>query len=316
VNNDPDFDDSVCDGSLADCETTLLNSVSTSSAAANSLPFTYQELRNRVDAYTSRDPNTFPIHMTEFGYFDSIGNSNVVTGLFTADVYATALEEGADSVHFLEMSAAPFLSDSGSLTRGPAFRASQVLDQFFDSGDEMIDTTSSSSNLKVHAVRQVDGTVAVMLINLLTGAGNDANVTLNIQGTPLDDSGTQWLYSGAGGSAPVQSSVSGLGNSFTYNIAPRSLVVLLIPAIELDGDFNGDGTVDAADYVVWRKTDGTPEGYDAWRANFGQTAGSGSSSSPAVPEPATAVLLILAALLLHFRNRRRTVNSFKSPLAV
>ena len=30
------------------------------------------------------------------------------------------------------------------------------------------------------------------------------------------------------------------------------------------GDFNGDGTVDAADYVVWRKTDGTPLGYDTW----------------------------------------------------
>ena len=44
----------------------------------------------------------------------------------------------------------------------------------------------------------------------------------------------------------------------------------------LPGDFNHDGTVDAADYIVWRKTDGTPAGYNTWRANFGQPAGSGS----------------------------------------
>jgi hypothetical protein len=310
VDNEPsDFNfNYTCDSGLAACEANLLSSVANSSSAANSLPFTYQELRNRVDAYTSRDPNTFPIHMTEFGYFDNIGDSNIVTGLFAADVYATALKEGADSVHFLEMSAAPFLSDTGSLTRGPAFRASQVLDQFFDSSDEMIKTTSSSSDLKVHAIRQADGTVAVMLINLLAGEGNDASVTLNIQGALLEDTGTQWLYTGAGGSAPVESSVVGLGNSFTYTIAPRSLAVLLIPAAT--GDYNGDGMVDAADYIVWRKTDGMQSGYDTWRAHFGQSfsfVGTGSGASATadnVPEPATIVLLSFATAGFRFRRGR------------
>ena len=71
----------------------------------------------------------------------------------------------------------------------------------------------------------------------------------------------------------------------------------------LPGDFNNDGTVDAADYVVWRKTDGTQTGYDAWRANFGASLGPGSGSagyplgasaqplSAAVPEPSAVVLL-------------------------
>ena len=31
---------------------------------------------------------------------------------------------------------------------------------------------------------------------------------------------------------------------------------------ELPGDFNHDGTVDAADYVVWRKTEARCAGYD------------------------------------------------------
>jgi hypothetical protein len=74
------------------------------------------------------------------------------------------------------------------------------------------------------------------------------------------------------------------------------------------GDFNGDGVVDAADYVVWRKTDGTPEGYDTWRAHFGETLGAGAaatgSASAAVPEPTSRLSLILGMLAIFFRWRR------------
>jgi hypothetical protein len=37
-------------------------------------------------------------------------------------------------------------------------------------------------------------------------------------------------------------------------------------------DFNGDGKVNSADYVLWRKNGGTQSEYNAWRANFGQSA--------------------------------------------
>jgi hypothetical protein len=83
----------------------------------------------------------------------------------------------------------------------------------------------------------------------------------------------------------------------------------------LPGDFNHDGTVDAADYVDWRKIDGTQTGYDAWRANFGRALSVGSGSvgyplgasaetlSAAVPEPATRALF--AAIGIFFFNPRR-----------
>jgi hypothetical protein len=72
------------------------------------------------------------------------------------------------------------------------------------------------------------------------------------------------------------------------------------------GDYNNNGTVDAADYVLWR--DGgplanevadpnvvSPADYDEWRARFGNTmAGGRGSSLSAVPEPAS-ILLLLAA---------------------
>jgi autotransporter-associated beta strand protein len=75
----------------------------------------------------------------------------------------------------------------------------------------------------------------------------------------------------------------------------------------IPGDYNHDGRVDAADYVVWRKTGiNGPQGYNDWRTHFGQTAGSGSGANAnvAAPEPATLVLLMFAAVAWCLRQRR------------
>jgi hypothetical protein len=77
------------------------------------------------------------------------------------------------------------------------------------------------------------------------------------------------------------------------------------------GDYNGDGKVDAADYVVWRKNPaahgGDPGGYNAWRINFGATSGGvGALSAYAVPETAGAALMTFVVLgcgLMPRRNR-------------
>jgi hypothetical protein len=83
-------------------------------------------------------------------------------------------------------------------------------------------------------------------------------------------------------------------NSLSGHIVNNQFV-----APDLFGDYNGDGTVDAADYVAWRKTDGTQYGYNSWRAYFGETIGSGagndSTASSGVPEPASLALFLLAA---------------------
>jgi hypothetical protein len=98
--------------------------------------------------------------------------------------------------------------------------------------------------------------------------------------------------------------IDGIGVTYTadYGASSLNLTVVAAPAaltIQSRGDFNDDGIVNAADYIVWRKTlnttvppttgaDGNGDGivdqadYHVWRANFGRTApGSerGSSSS-------------------------------------
>jgi hypothetical protein len=75
----------------------------------------------------------------------------------------------------------------------------------------------------------------------------------------------------------------------------------------LAGDFNGDGGVDAADYIRWRKTGGTQMQYNTWRTNFGRTSGSGGGTS--VPEPTGLLALVIALSLWCGTASRRFPSS-------
>jgi hypothetical protein len=77
---------------------------------------------------------------------------------------------------------------------------------------------------------------------------------------------------------------------------------VVVSTTVIPGDYNFDGTVDAADYVMWRKTDGTQMGYDIWRAHFGRKVGGGPTSNTTVPEPAAALLLVLGAAVGYRRT--------------
>lgn len=69
--------------------------------------------------------------------------------------------------------------------------------------------------------------------------------------------------------------------------------IVKIPTLE--GDYNSDGVVDAADYTVWRdgnSPDDTQAGYDVWAANYGA---SNQPAAASVPEP-TSVLILLSMI--------------------
>lgn len=111
----------------------------------------------------------------------------------------------------------------------------------------------------------------------------------------------------------VNVTIDGFAFIQTSNIYPNMDLLDLYTQEEMDagilpqapdGDYNGDGTVNAADYTVWRdggSPDDTQAGYDLWQANFGN---SGSGSGSAVPEPASLGLLLAAVGMLLFRYRR------------
>lgn len=100
-------------------------------------------------------------------------------------------------------------------------------------------------------------------------------------------------------------------------------VVAPPPLPGVPGDYNDDGIVNAADYVVWRKakqlgladlpndndaagTIGTAE-YTLWRTNFGQTSGGSGAfvGGGAVPEPGGAVLALFGCIGVSVARRKR-----------
>jgi hypothetical protein len=80
-----------------------------------------------------------------------------------------------------------------------------------------------------------------------------------------------------------------------------NLAVFALP----NGDYNEDGVVDAADYVVWRKSGGGEPAYDAWRENFGTGLGSAFGQGSSVPEPMSWVLFASGLLSLACRRTPR-----------
>jgi hypothetical protein len=184
------------------------------------------------------------------------------------------------------------------------FHGIQAFSHIAQSGAEFVNTTSSNGNIEVHSTRLPDGRVGLLIANLNSSGASSVNV--NVTGGVLAQSGTTWLY-GVNQTTPLQTSLpSGLGNAFSVSVPYQSILTVLI---DTAGDFNGNGVVDAADYVVWRKglgTTFTQPDYDTWRTHFGQTAGSGlgANANVTVPEPTSLLLLVLATSCAFLRIAR------------
>lgn len=146
------------------------------------------------------------------------------------------------------------------------------------------------------------GNLFVSLQAGFTLGANDSFEILDVVGTRTGQ------FSGLGEGALV-GSFGGRDLFITY-AADDGNDVALFTASDLPGDFNHDGAVDAADYVLWRKSPiqhgGNPGGYDTWHANFGTAAGAGGSpvAAPAVPEPAGFILVCIVAMAAMASGRR------------
>ncbi|MCA9186567.1 MAG: hypothetical protein KDA99_13155, partial [Planctomycetales bacterium] len=89
-----------------------------------------------------------------------------------------------------------------------------------------------------------------------------------------------------------------------------------LPSASLAGDYNGNGSVDAADYTVWKDNFGSTSALDAdgngngtvdaadytiWKDNFGNIAGAAANVA-SVPEP-SSIAIALLSLLFGYRLR-------------
>ncbi len=129
------------------------------------------------------------------------------------------------------------------------------------------------------------------------------------------------LSAGSLSGSPTLGQTPALASNLAWDLdaVGNQLVLSVVPS--LAGDYNTNGTVDAGDYAVWRKTagqqghgllaDGTGNGtVDAddlavWQANFGATSAAGLSATVAVPEAASTILLLSATIFAPFARRKQ-----------
>jgi hypothetical protein len=135
-----------------------------------------------------------------------------------------------------------------------------------------------------------------------TNTGNGRDIAWDAAGNLYYVSSGQGLYRELSPGGHTTTTLTWNGTTYTFDSQSTNA--------SLTGDYNGDGKVDAADYVLWRKNPanfgGDPAGYNAWRGNFGAGGpGAGSSLGGAsVPEP-SSIALVAFGLIALVGGRRR-----------
>jgi hypothetical protein len=112
------------------------------------------------------------------------------------------------------------------------------------------------------------------------------------------------------------------GNLAGFNAGIIDAILVKLDAVDAPGDYNRDGVVDTADYVVWRRQLGTsgpqgdgtgwdgahltgrPDGivddhdFAFWKANFGAAYDTGAIANVAAPEPSMWFLVFCVATVM------------------
>ncbi len=190
----------------------------------------------------------------------STGAGGLTTSIGTLTIHGNLSFDSLSSLNIdLNHSAADKVIDDGTITLGGAGLN-------FSLGTPDLDGTESFTLIDNQGVGSIVGEFGK--INGVAGTYSEGStITVGTQSYKL-------TYAG------------GIGNND----------VMLLP-VALPGDFNGDSKINAADYVTWRKNDGTASGYAAWRENFSQSSAAAPSfaEAAAVPEPATLAGVILVS---------------------
>jgi hypothetical protein len=97
-------------------------------------------------------------------------------------------------------------------------------------------------------------------------------------------------------------------------------------AAGVPGDYNDNGTVDAADFAIYRANLGTvnlipnditphwvmEDDFDIWKINFGKAAAGGGAGAATTPEPSGLSATILLGLLLYMWGPIRSRSAERS----
>ncbi len=182
---------------------------------------------------------------------------------------------------------------------------------------------ASAGKLKVGSLAMQDGSTLTMEIGGLTAGSQhdqlESSGALSLDGslvvslingfTPTLGQTYDLLNWGTLSGAFDLITLPTLGSGMTWNTSSLyASGVLIVTSAGIPGDYNNNGTVDAADYTRYRDALGTntvlpndttsgsvsTADYAVWQTNFGQ--GASSAASTAVPEPSALFVLLITLL--------------------
>ena len=152
----------------------------------------------------------------------------VAVGLFAADVYLTLAEYGVINVDWSELHSGGFLDDNNK--PGPAYFGTQLVFALMNFNDALLNSSSTSPALSVHAAKRKDGSIGIMLIN--KDEKTATTVKISLKGVSLAAKGARFDYGKT--NPPEENSIvgkamDGLGTSFSVPMPPYTATVILIP---------------------------------------------------------------------------------------
>jgi T5SS/PEP-CTERM-associated repeat protein len=256
------------------------------------------------------------------GLSNSNGSQLAVTD-GNADIFGTVSNNVGAQIAVVGGATAVFhdvVTNNGTIFVSPGSEISLLEDLDFGA--------ASSLNIALGAADEEDPTQAFGQASTTAALALDGALNVSLtNGFAATLGDTFQILSAAGGRSNTfdVETLPSLSGNLALDVLYTATAVTLAVVPELDGDYNANGTVDAADYTVWRDTfgqtalglpaDGNRDGtintadYNLWKANFGDTLGNGGASGPTpVPEPSTWFLFALAAsLVTRVRYRRGLV---------
>lgn len=216
-------------------------------------------LRSEIKQYCGDHASAVQIMVTEtnsVSYNPGKQTVSLVNALFLDDNYMDWLENGVANVDWwtthngavggTNNSASLYgtaqYGDYGILSNGscastdicepaaetpfPAYYGLQMLTHLGRAGDTMVSTSSSNASIAVHAVKQANGRLAILLINKDPNTTYD--VRLSLQGT--SSTGIAIVYRYGEQSTAISASAQTVnGSTFTISVAPYSTNTIVLP---------------------------------------------------------------------------------------
>lgn len=264
-------------------------------------------LDNEGMSYINGSYHTFGNNGSTYNNAINVGNTISLNGVtsFTTQTVLNALENATDHLPVVVDYQVPAILDAlvatipTTLIEGEAFDLDLTI---FNDADVVIASGADELDYSLNVMGDLTPLGSLFGTDNALGGGNLHEI--------LFDTSSLGLKSG---SIEITTSSKSAANSLIT--IPISFEVI---GDGLAGDFNSDGSVDAADYTIWRDNlggsvlalngNGNGDGnvdsldYDLWVTNYG----SGSSSAISVPEPAGILLGIIGLISFVSHKQRST----------